>query len=52
MSTVTTNPSEVKFTPYVPAPDEEYMSDAQLEQMSQVPCLTSMIVPLKKKSLR
>ena len=33
MSTVTTNPSEVKFTPYVPAPDEEYMSDAQLEHL-------------------
>ncbi|MGP5527508.1 RNA polymerase-binding protein DksA [Psychrobacter celer] len=30
MSTLTTNPSEVKFTPYVPAEGEEYMSDAQL----------------------
>ena len=31
MSTLMTNPSDVKFTPYVPADDEEYMSEAQLE---------------------
>ncbi|MGE6391418.1 RNA polymerase-binding protein DksA [Psychrobacter pacificensis] len=36
MSTVTTNPSEFKFTPYVPAPDEEYMSDAQLEHFKAI----------------
>ena len=36
MSTVTTNPSEVKSTPYVPAPDEEYMSDAQLEHFKAI----------------
>ncbi len=30
MSTLTTNPSDVKFTPYEPAKDEEYMSDEQL----------------------
>lgn len=36
MSTVTTNPSEVKFTPYVQAPDEEYMSDAQLEHFKAI----------------
>ena len=30
MSTLTTNPSDVKFTPYAPAKDEEYMSDEQL----------------------
>ena len=36
MSTVTTNPSEDKFTPYVPAPDEEYMSDAQLEHFKAI----------------
>ena len=32
MSTLTTNPSDVKFTPYEPAKDEEYMSDEQLAQ--------------------
>ena len=36
MSTLTTNPSEVKFTPYVPAKDEEYMSDAQLEHFKAI----------------
>ena len=36
MSTLTTNPSEAKFTPYVPAKDEEYMSDAQLEHFKAI----------------
>ena len=36
MSSVTTNPSEVKFTPYEPAKDEEYMSDAQLEHFKAI----------------
>ena len=36
MSTMTTNTSEVKFTPYVPAKDEEYMSDAQLEHFKAI----------------
>ena len=36
MSTLTTNPSDVKFTPYVPAKDEEYMSDAQLEHFKAI----------------
>ena len=36
MSTSTTSPAEVKFTPYVPAKDEEYMSDAQLEHFKAI----------------
>ena len=36
MSTLTTNPSDVKFTPYAPAKDEEYMSDAQLEHFKAI----------------
>jgi DnaK suppressor protein len=36
MSTSTTSPDEVKFTPYVPAKDEEYMSDAQLEHFKAI----------------
>ena len=36
MSTSTTSPAEVKFTPYVPDKDEEYMSDAQLEHFKAI----------------
>ena len=36
MSTLTTNPSEVKFTPYSPAEGEEYMSDAQLAHFKSI----------------
>ncbi len=36
MSTLTTDPNEVKFAPYVPAKDEEYMSDAQLEHFKAI----------------
>ena len=36
MSTMTTNTSDVKFTPYVPAKDEEYMSEAQLEHFKAI----------------
>ena len=36
MSTLTTNPSDVKFAPYVPAKDEEYMSEAQLEHFKAI----------------
>ena len=36
MGTSTTSPDDVKFTPYVPAEDEEYMSDAQLEHFKAI----------------
>ena len=36
MSTLTTDPDDVKFTPYEPAKDEEYMSDAQLEHFKAI----------------
>lgn len=36
MSTLTTDPSDVKFTPYVPSDDEEYMSEAQLEHFRAI----------------
>lgn len=36
MSTSATSPDDVKFTPYVPAKDEEYMSDAQLEHFREI----------------
>jgi DnaK suppressor protein len=36
MSTLTKNPDDVKFTPYVPAKDEEYMSDAQMEHFKSI----------------
>ncbi|WP_169393256.1 MULTISPECIES: RNA polymerase-binding protein DksA [Psychrobacter] len=36
MSTLTTNPNEMKFAPYAPAEDEEYMSEAQLEHFRAI----------------
>ncbi|WP_367110749.1 RNA polymerase-binding protein DksA [uncultured Psychrobacter sp.] len=36
MSNLTTNPNDTKFTPYVPAKDEEYMSDTQLEHFRSI----------------
>lgn len=36
MSTLTTDPNEMKFTPYSPAEDEEYMSEAQLEHFRAI----------------
>ena len=36
MSTLTTDPSDVKFTPYVPSDDEVYMSEAQLEHFRAI----------------
>ena len=36
MTTLPTDQSDVKFTPYVPAKDEEYMSDAQLEHFKAI----------------
>ena len=36
MSTLTTNPSEVKFTPYVPAEGEEYMYEEEQEHSKAI----------------
>lgn len=36
MSKVSPTPADIKFTPYEPAKDEEYMSDAQLEHFRQI----------------
>lgn len=36
MNTVITKPDDVKFTPYEPAADEEYMSEPQLEHFKSI----------------